>query len=92
MDAVCNAAATEKGEVPVLSKIERVLDDEVRPRLAADGGDIQIEKFEDGILYVKLLGVCSHCARANETIRFGVTKVLQRHFPEIKEVRNVACC
>lgn len=70
----------------MLEKINHVLDKEVRPMLAEDGGNINVDKYEDGILYVRLEGVCSCCPRANETIKLGVERILKQHFPEIKEV------
>ena len=39
------------GELEI-SKIEKVLDERVRPNLAQHGGDIEIEKLEDGVLHV----------------------------------------
>lgn len=30
----------------------------LRPYLNADGGDLDFVKFEDGIVYVRLLGAC----------------------------------
>ena len=54
-----------------LRKIEAVLDEKVRPALRAHGGEIEIDRLEDGVLYVKLLGRCAGCPSAdltNETI------------------------
>ena len=70
----------------MLDKISKVLEEEVRPMLQEDCGDISVEKYEDGIVYVKLEGICSCCPRANETIKMGVERILKSHFPEIKEV------
>ena len=54
-----------------LRKIEAVLDERVRPALRAHGGEIEIDRLEDGVLYVKLLGQCAGCPSAdltNETL------------------------
>jgi Fe-S cluster biogenesis protein NfuA len=48
-------------------KIKKVLDS-IRPYLNDDGGDIEFIKYEDGYVYVKLLGGCSNCPHRNETI------------------------
>ncbi len=42
--------------------------DSVRPYLQQDGGDIQFVKFEDGIVYVGMLGACTHCASKSQTL------------------------
>ena len=39
-----------------IKRIEAVLDEKVRPTMRAHGGEIQIDRLENGVLYVKLLG------------------------------------
>jgi len=54
-----------------LKRIEAVLDEKVRPALRAHGGEIAVDRFEDGVVYVKMLGQCAGCPSAdltNETI------------------------
>ena len=54
-----------------LKRVEAVLDEKVRPSLRAHGGEIQVDRLEDGVLYVKLLGQCAGCPSAdltNETL------------------------
>lgn len=66
-------------------KIIKVLDD-LRPYLIADGGDIEFVKFENGIVYVKMLGACSECGLIDFTIKDGVEAMLINEIPEVKEV------
>lgn len=66
-------------------KIIKVLDD-LRPYLIADGGDIEFIKFENGIVYVKMLGACSECGLIDFTIKDGVEAMLINEIPEVKEV------
>ena len=68
-------------------KINEVLD-ELRPYLNSDGGDIELVKYEDGIVYVKLSGACGGCAHRNATITNVVLAMLQDSIPEIKEVKE----
>lgn len=43
-------------------KIEKILDDKIRPILKQDGGDIRIEALrEDGTLVLAYRGRCSGC-------------------------------
>ena len=67
-----------------LKRIEAVLDEKVRPALRAHGGEISVDRLEDGVLYVKLLGQCS-ADLTNETI---VEAELTAALPEL--VRKVA--
>ena len=54
-----------------MKRIETLLDEKVRPALRAHGGEIAVDRLEDGVLYVKLLGQCAGCPSAdltNETL------------------------
>ena len=40
-----------------MKRIEAVLDERVRPSLRAHGGEIEVDHWENGVLYVKLLEI-----------------------------------
>ena len=65
--------------------IERVLD-EIRPNIQMDGGDIELVKFEDGIVYVKLLGACIECPASMYTLKMGIEERLKEHMSDVTEV------
>lgn len=69
-------------------RIEAVLDERVRPALRAHGGEIEIDRLEDGVLYVKLLGQCAGCPSADLTSETVVEAELVKALPEL--VRRVA--
>lgn len=71
-----------------LRRIEAVLEEKVRPALRAHGGEIEIDRLEDGVLYVKLLGQCAGCPSADLTNETLVEAELVRALPEL--VRKVA--
>ncbi|EOS65508.1 NifU family protein [Oscillibacter sp. 1-3] len=71
-----------------LRKIEAVLDEKVRPALRAHGGEIEIDRLEDGVLYVKLLGQCAGCPSADLTNETIVEAELVKALPEL--VRRAA--
>jgi len=77
-----------------LQRIERVLEENVRPALRAHGGEIQIDHLEDGVLYVKLLGQCAGCPSAdltNETIvEAEVVKALPELVKKVVVVQTVS--
>jgi len=54
-----------------------------------DGGDIEFIKYEDGIVYIKLLGACSGCIYADSTIHDYIEEALKQEIPEVKGVINV---
>lgn len=75
-----------------MEKIERqILDiiEKVRPYLNNDGGDIEFLKFEDGVVYVRMLGACEGCSAIDETLKDGIEALLLEYVPGVVEVRNV---
>ena len=64
-----------------LSEIEAVLDEHVRPLLAAHGGDLKVERVEGGIVYFRLMG---RCAAADQTSRELINKELVERVPGVK--------
>ena len=52
--------------------------EELRGMLQADGGDLEIVKIEGNNLQLKLKGACSCCPHANQTIKQGIERILQK--------------
>ena len=69
-------------------KIKAIID-KLRPFLVSDGGNLEYVKFEDGIVYVRLLGACSHCNLMEFTLKDGIEQAIMNEVPEVVEVRNV---
>lgn len=61
----------------------------IRPRLQADGGDIELVGVDDGIVKVRLQGACHGCPGAQMTLKLGVERLLREKVPEIKSVEAV---
>ena len=60
----------------------------IRPYLQSDGGDLEYIKYEDGYVYIRLLGMCQGCSMADITIENGIFETLKQELPEIKGVIN----
>ena len=69
-------------------KIKKLIN-ELRPYLINDGGDIEFIKFEEGIVYIKMLGACSNCSLVDFTIKDGIETVLVNEIPEVKQVMQL---
>ncbi|MDR2301859.1 MAG: NifU family protein [Deltaproteobacteria bacterium] len=67
------------------SALEAALN-KVRPTLIADGGNVELVDYRDGVVQVRLTGACSTCPMASLTLKMGVEKALKAEFPEVKEV------
>lgn len=67
----------------MLSKIESVLDEQIRPALASHGGDIEVVDFDNNKLFVKLTGGCQGCSSSKATLKDGIEKLLVGKFPHL---------
>ena len=71
------------------AQIKKLLDTRVRPMVAMDGGDIVFDKFEEGIVYLKMRGACAGCPSSTMTLKGGIENMLRHYVPEVLEVRQV---
>lgn len=72
-----------------IQRIEQVLE-QLRPNIQMDGGDIELVKFDNGIVYVRLQGACSTCPMSMYTLKMGVEEAIKEHVPQVTEVVSIA--
>lgn len=70
-------------------RIRDILDNEIRPAVAQDGGDITLNRFEDGIVYLHMQGSCAGCPSSTATLKMGIEGRLRDAIPEVLEVVSV---
>ncbi|KAH0787547.1 NifU family protein [Histomonas meleagridis] len=69
--------------------IKKVIDEQIRPVLKMDGGDIQFDGIDkDGVVSVTLLGHCSGCPSKRVTLHNGILLCLQEEFPEVTNIKE----
>ncbi|MCL6580593.1 MAG: NifU family protein [Firmicutes bacterium] len=61
----------------------------IRPRLQADGGDVEFVSMEDGVVKVRLTGACGGCPMATLTLKNGIERFLKDRVPGVKAVESV---
>jgi Fe-S cluster biogenesis protein NfuA len=91
---VLNEGAAESGHQQgggseVEQKIKDLLDREIRPAVAMDGGDIVFDRYENGTVYLHLQGACAGCPSATMTLKMGIETRLREAIPEVQEVVSV---
>jgi len=71
------SANIEEGSIE--AKIVSILEEYVKPAVAADGGNIAFEKFdsETKAVHVVLQGACSGCPSSTFTLKNGIETMLQ---------------
>lgn len=67
-------------------KIDSLLEEQVRPGLAAHGGDVEVIDVDNDQVFLKLTGGCHGCSASSATLKQGIEKVIKQNFPEIKDV------
>lgn len=77
--------------IEVKNTEEKIIEiiDKIRPFLISDGGNIEFVKFEDGIVYIKMLGHCSECPLIDTTLKDSIEVAIINEVPEVIEVRNI---
>ena len=63
--------------------------DKLRPFLLNDGGNLEFVKYEDNIVYVRMMGACKDCAMMDITLKEGIEEIIVSEIPEVKAVKNV---
>lgn len=71
----------------IVVKINEVID-KVRPYLHNDGGDVKFKRYENGVVYVSLVGACSNCPMATMTLQDGIESALISEIPDVIKVVN----
>jgi Fe-S cluster biogenesis protein NfuA len=63
--------------------------DKLRPYLINDGGNIEFVKYENNIVYIKMMGACADCYMMDLTLKDGIEAAIQEEIPEVVEVVNI---
>ncbi len=63
--------------------------DKIRPFLISDGGNIEYIKYEDGIVYVKMMGHCQDCPMIDLTLKDSIEMAITSEIPEVIEGKNI---
>ena len=74
-----------KVEKNVLERIEHTIN-KIRPYIQADGGDVELVDFKDGIVTVRMLGACAGCMAIDATLTDGIQAILVDEVPEVTKV------
>ncbi len=62
----------------------------LKPFLINDGGNIEFVKYEDGIVYIKMLGACANCQMLDLTLKEGIEAAIMSEVEGVRGVINIA--
>lgn len=69
-------------------KIKEIID-KLRPFLISEGGNIEFVKYEDDIVYIKMMGACVNCEMLDFTLKDGIEATIIDEVPSVKEVQII---
>ncbi len=74
-----------------MNEEEKIIEiiDQLKPFLMADGGDVSYVKYEDNIVYIKLLGACQECNIMDYTLKDVIEANIIDEVPSVKEVKVI---
>lgn len=70
------------------NKVQELIE-KIKPYIQRDGGDIELVKVEDGIVYVEMKGACVGCSLIDSTLFDGLERLLIEQVPGIIAVVEV---
>ena len=65
-------------------RVARVAAEEVAPALAMDGTALEVLDVSDGVVRVRLNGVCASCPGSIHAVVMGVEEELRKRIPEVR--------
>jgi len=74
----------------ILQRVQRVLDEQVRPLLRDEGGDLEVVGIDqDRIVQVRLLGACHGCPGSVVASTMMAEKAVKAEVPEVRFLEAV---
>ena len=64
--------------------------DKLKPFLISDGGNIEFVKYEDNIVYIRMMGACANCQMLDVTLKEGIETAIMSEVKNVRGVINVA--
>jgi Fe-S cluster biogenesis protein NfuA len=86
---VSNEQSTPATDNPEQCARVQAIIEEVRPYIQSDGGDVELLKVEDNVVYVRLNGACIGCPSSMMTLKGGIEARVREEIPEIESVEMV---
>jgi Fe-S cluster biogenesis protein NfuA len=73
---------------PVMTELQervtRIISEEIAPALQLDGTSIEVLSVSDGIVQVRLGGVCGNCPSSIQMVIMEIEDELRRRVPEVE--------
>lgn len=71
---------------PTAAAVQKVLDDDINPAVAAHGGWVSLLDVKDDVAYIQLGGGCQGCGMVDVTLKQGIEVRIREAVPAIREI------
>ncbi|MFK7929081.1 MAG: NifU family protein [Myxococcota bacterium] len=79
--SIVDGAGRPVRDDPLEEEVVKLIEAEVLPAIHRDGGNLTVQRVEDGVVYVTLEGACASCPASVLTLKGGVERALKHAFP-----------
>lgn len=86
--AFSTAPEAESEADKLFHRVNKILEEKVRPFIKQDHGDIELIDIKNGCMIVQLEGACESCGCKHSTLYNGVLGTVQEEIPEITNIRQ----
>jgi Fe-S cluster biogenesis protein NfuA len=70
-------------------QVQKVLDDDINPSVAAHGGVIKLIDVKENQVYIQMGGGCQGCGQADVTLKFGIENAIRSAVPAVGDILDV---
>lgn len=76
-------------EDSIRETLQRVIDTEINPGIAAHSGAIKLDRVEGNTVYIEMMGGCQGCAASDITLRQGIHEAFRSAMPGVGAILDV---
>lgn len=88
-ESVAETADSGQPGSDVEARIRNILDTQIRPAVAMDGGDVVFVSYDSGVVKLSMQGACGGCPSATMTLKQGIESRLRHFVPQVRSVEAV---
>ena len=70
-------------------QVQKVLDDDINPSVAAHGGVIRLIDVKENQVFIQMGGGCQGCGQADVTLKFGIENAIRSAVPAVGDILDV---
>lgn len=62
---------------------------DINPLIASHGGFVDLDKVQNGVVYLKMGGGCQGCSAASMTLKMSIERIIYENVPEVNDIVDV---